>query len=1834
MTSESPAVTTLKVKMIKCLLDICDIRANFRLGNLLATFQSLNKNKKTKSQLQNFSKLLKEGKSESSSDSLVISMFESFEENFIKGDGAALMLDTLAGENVDTILIDALMYDDDDLFTHALLLLNNTYRQRGLLLEHLKATILLATPQLPVFGTVATMSAEVGYLTFLTRSYSVWGVCGIVSGPFDSDKYHLMIKTLRRLMTFLVSKPSDSITSSKFRKSPIPDSTADTMTLGALTRSNSIDIDPPSPTEASITTPVKNDVDEERSTSVGTVGDDFSAKAVEKLHQDVARSLNLHITLIEGLKIDYNLSFHGTICSSEEKFQSRALLLESQRLLVKVLCMFCSHNLQNQNLIWDNAAGLLRNFVGPLKTPPLSEDFKLEYQEQLPPSLPGMNVEAVIIECLRNNETVCTERLPRDWFEIFGTLLNSDHDPSSSPLLEFFEVTLRPCDTPIPRNQKCCIEVFMSDHFPNLKKCAMSVFGIGPLCNAPERITRLLNLCVCGNNISCASILQSEKLTMEMVLSMLCSKLTRMEEAEEVKTAVKNQEALSKLEHKSTQKSIDYNAIPLVEATHLIWQRMHAFMLGEGNAATEFFKEIDTNNSGTIDVSEFIATCNMMGITHLEPRRANAIMATVDKDADGILYYDEILPAIEEMNRKADSLAVTVCASSEVVKQGYTCALLMLTSWLMECLVVDPRLFQKRETWCVAGPISQAVLGQLIKISGASLELSEDLIATGIACCKISATVIKGARSLGFTEMEQEFEDFLCGSGPNTLVKNAQSLLSMNMVESYLHYEVEELLEVLDPVFAFNWKRQGLEKRSSLQEQEASMVSDSFDNNGKQIFDTNVLSPKKTSAVAANLLIETSSQRGNSEEKYDDVEGNDSIGNTSIPGMLAIFVDVLCQNPLIKRKLLARRFEFALVLESVAERTAKVDLEFYPGVVPLDFGKVVDRMMRFVSDHNFDPVDVNVSRIYGVLLASLVRARSNEDGSERHLSDLSASEEAAYRAKQKFLSSRRVTQMTCTSIATHVPGGKVAEASIDLLGELLNDGNAHVQQAVFEAVFMDAEGKFLIHMRRRLDESEEAIQDRHERTAFTFNRIEHRLKLRYENTIGTLTLFRKLVEGHFIELQNFLRVQPNSSISINIVDAGLKLFTSMAENLHLLRRMEDVELDLLSVALDMLAEFCFGPCPENQDELSKDEGFLNSLDKVLQSGFHARNNKLLVLQVKSKAILAICAMLEGRKDRIVQERLMRVFEPAAFEIFHGYLIKMLEENNVGSTLTKPVSTMSLQATVCAETYDAIVHLEHVLRELTASSTVFKKTLAALVVERPPSDRAILNRVAEIEFSWNGRIEKLTFPLPHEVLYLSDDTKTRFLDTCDLSTPEQRTKMLLNLAPIFVYEMVRVSSLATSYPFYTFIHKNLVSIKWTMYAIVVMLNLNVMMATHGAGKLKGYVSAADGALDPVYRLSLAITYVLGIVNLMGYCIIVWFLSLTEIPSATQAIEEHAKKCIADPKCHKYTKLSAFKWWTLTLIFNVLFIVMHIANYPGRRAWGLYLLLIFGINFPWTLSCVRNYIVVPISPQQRQFCIIFDVLVSRPFFRNHLVLMVFSIIGFQHSPFFGLMLFDIFNNSRVLGGILQSMMRPIEKLGLVFYILICTTVVYAQFGLEYFEDWFKFGSTPDKGCHSAVGCFWLILYQAVPARSIAGVLRKISNSDDNYMARVLYDSVFLIWVSVLLFNVITALVVQSFNDLRVEEKARVDKFSNECFICGFRRHVYDEVGLQSNVNFDSHKNGDHDIWNYIYFYRYLEVKPSWLHSGAESYVAGMLAKKDFSFMPLRASRAIQNSMMKDT
>jgi hypothetical protein len=451
------------------------------------------------------------------------------------------------------------------------------------------------------------------------------------------------------------------------------------------------------------------------------------------------------------------------------------------------------------------------------------------------------------------------------------------------------------------------------------------------------------------------------------------------------------------------------------------------------------------------------------------------------------------------------------------------------------------------------------------------------------------------------------------------------------------------------------------------------------------------------------------------------------------------------------------------------------------------------------------------------------------------------------------------------------------------------------------------------------------------------------------------------------------------------------------------------------------------------------------------------------------------------------------------------------------------------------------------------------------------------------------------------------------------------------------EMEQIYALSKKSPLYAFINHNIVNIKWSMYALVVLLNLNIVMASYGKGSTDGYDSISDavlhGNVQDKYVPSLLISMVLAVINLCGYVVIVGFLGITEVPLVVQEIDDHVDECKASLTMteEEYRDPGAFTWWFVTLVFNVIFIIQHSANYPDNPNTDLYYVLVFGINLPWTLSCVRNYVVVPDTRPWRIFCIVYDVLLKKPFFRNHVLLMICSINGFGASHYFPFMLLDILNISEVIANIVRSVTDNIVELGWVFYLFVITIVIYAQLGLEYFEEFFTYDTDDEVGCHSVVSCFVLIFYHGAPVGTLEDVLNPISNREQpTYMKRVFFDLIFFVWVGVLLFNIITGLLVDGFGALREEANEKKEILENTCFVCGFTRESYNDLPNFSRPPFNWHQSEEHPFWAYVHYYVYLKRKNKVNLTGVESYVWALIQTDNLGWIPVRNSAVIQEAL----
>ena len=1695
---KSPSVTGLKVSIIKVLMDVADLRANFRLCKLLQRFKEYNSDERLSLELKKHHAFVKENKADMYSGPLTDKIFDDFEELFVKGDGAALDLGKLSGgQNVDQILLDCLMYNDDVLFARALGMLERTYAQRRKLIEAAGDVTLLERENVPVFGNVADMSAELSYLTFLVRSSEVWGVSSRVSGPFGPDKYDTVVRTCDKIAEFLFHPVL------KYEKAVVPAKRGSANSGLLAARLATVPGIPNSSDNPMLSNVSAASIDPDEDAGDGPV----------LFHQDVLRSMNLQLTLIEGLNIDYNISFKGSICSSDDKCKSREMLVHVQRKLFEALGNFVRGNTKNQVVVFKHLK-TLRKHLGPLKLPlTWPDDFGVEHQRRLATG-PGLNTEEIIIECLRNNANLCENSTPRDLLEEFGALMDQEPDPSGCNQLELFQILCLPNGPggkAVPRNQEMVLDVLLSDSLTNVKAALDAVFDetSAGVTSSPETILNLLSATICQSNIKAASKLQGKGVRLETTL-----------------------------------------------------HRAHSLLV------------------------------------HLTGSHKTA------EDAP-------VMDRVEEEDALAGS--------------AYFVALIAFLAEQLEANVVDPKLFRDPSTWVVITTGVSCLVGACAR---GQIAHTDEMVAAAAAACRVGSIIINGARQLGLVHIEEKHRDALIAS-ETSVYKSAVTLATSPFFKSerLLRVESTKLANLMQPTTQIV--------------EDFGMETGEFSGDGVELGSVRhgSLSGLRESYHPEKMSKEMT-KRVSVLEHGVDLHGADVYQPPVV--MRGFFQEALKVNPKLCQKLQARAFELVKLLERAEETTgpagaaARVVGADGIGACSITWEMLVDRMVRYATDHNYDFNEDDVLRIIRIFKSHLVRARANEDGSENDLDAMSSKEREEYAAKQASFIRLGVGQVALTAIATHAPNveGNLADQAVDLLLEMLNGGNLLVQTEVINFIkFSDRDNKFLTHIFRRIEASVVSIVERKELVALEFKDMTQDHRVAYENCAQTFLIMQMLCEGHNLDGQDIIRTQPEHSGSVNIVEAATEVLMLLCDSAAALRKMEEAEVKLVCFNLDVLIEALQGPCPGNQEFLADADGFIAALDKIMQSPFHDRVRVAVRLQVKATALKLIASMLESRLDKElkVHSALSRELEPVAFDMLRTYLTKVLKKSEGKVT---DGEFEDREDTVL----EAMASISTITTELCLVPAYLKKLQSIKKKRKKASMDLFDNAVSTIEVLWKDRIESVSFVCPKDSSFLTHKSKEEFLLSADLSTAEKRMKQLLSAAPVFMAEMKQIYVLSQWSSVYAFIHHNIVNIKWAMYALVVLLNLNIVMASYGEGSTDGYTSIIsgfiDGKVEDKYYNSLIVSLVLAVCNILGYVVIVVFLAVTEVPIIIRQMDDYVEECLESisMKESEYRDPGAFTWWTVTLGFNVLFIFMHQFNYPDNKNTDLYSFLVLGINLPWTLSCVRNYVVVPNTYGTRLFCVVYDVLVTKPFFRNHLLLMVCSINGFNDSYYFPLMLMDIMNNSHVLANVARSVTDNIVPLGWVFYLFICTVIIYAQFGLKYFEDWFVYDGEADDeesiGCHSVVSCFFLIFYLGVPAGGLGDVLDNVSNRDQpDYLKRVAFDLSFFVWVGVLLFNIITGLMVDGFGALREEDNVRKDILENSCFVCGFTRVTYDDVPNFKGPSFEFHKNETHDFWNYVNFYVYLKRKEKTDYNGAESYVWDMLSRSDLGWIPNKNSGAIQ-------
>jgi inositol 1,4,5-triphosphate receptor type 1 len=164
------------------------------------------------------------------------------------------------------------------------------------------------------------------------------------------------------------------------------------------------------------------------------------------------------------------------------------------------------------------------------------------------------------------------------------------------------------------------------------------------------------------------------------------------------------------------------------------------------------------------------------------------------------------------------------------------------------------------------------------------------------------------------------------------------------------------------------------------------------------------------------------------------------------------------------------------------------------------------------------------------------------------------------------------------------------------------------------------------------------------------------------------------------------------------------------------------------------------------------------------------------------------------------------------------------------------------------------------------------------------------------------------------------------------------------------------------------------------------------------------------------------------------------------------------------------------------------------------------------------------------------------------------------------------------SPIVSDIIKSVTNRAQALGLVFYLFCISVFIYVSFGMTHFKSDFIVPIEADaqgKGedyeqCESMLQCFYMLFYVALQeGGKIKFFLTSVLAGQEEFPMRIVYDSLFFVWVGIIMNNIITGLIVDSFGSIREEKKTRYSTFANDCFVCGIHRNSYEDLSVGTEV-----------------------------------------------------------------
>ncbi|XP_019850014.1 PREDICTED: uncharacterized protein LOC109580894 isoform X2 [Amphimedon queenslandica] len=237
---------------------------------------------------------------------------------------------------------------------------------------------------------------------------------------------------------------------------------------------------------------------------------------------------------------------------------------------------------------------------------------------------------------------------------------------------------------------------------------------------------------------------------------------------------------------------------------------------------------------------------------------------------------------------------------------------------------------------------------------------------------------------------------------------------------------------------------------------------------------------------------------------------------------------------------------------------------------------------------------------------------------------------------------------------------------------------------------------------------------------------------------------------------------------------------------------------------------------------------------------------------------------------------------------------------------------------------------------------------------------------------------------------------------------------------------------------------------------------------------------------------------------------------------------------------------------------------------------------------------------------------------------IIFLLFSIAALTTSSYFycGCILY-VFIRSNVLNYVLTALARSALQLISVALLGLSILLIFAVFS---FILWHNYFDNVHRFCETMVECYVSVIREGLlDTLGIMIPIQYVNQSEPSfslYTSRAVFDLTFFIIITILGLNVVVAIIIDRFSELRSErDKINRDQ-RNCCFICGIDNDTFE----RNAEGFTHHVLFDHNMWNYVYFYLHLDSIHKNDHNAIEKYISDNIEEQKTEFFPLRKAKVL--------